>query len=123
MLLTHNEKGQPEALFVDSAERTTPLPLVMDERMFSDTVLRVTRLKPDMFVVNDIRWLNGKLLFETLNYTERQAKIRELLEAFHFPDLTALVMAEDVSEDIPIRGWETYDDKPGSMGVFLPASE
>lgn len=95
----------------------------MDERMFSDTVLRVTRLKPDMFVVNDIRWLNGKLLFETLNYTERQAKIRELLEAFHFPDLTALVMAEDVAEDIPIRGWETYDDKPGSMGVFLPASE
>lgn len=123
LVLTHNQAGEPEALFVDSSERATPLPLVMDERMFSDTAFRVTRLKPDMFVVNDIRWLNGKLVFETMTYSERQAKIRELLEAFHFPDLTALVMAEDVSQDIPIRGWETYDDKPGSMGVFLPASE
>ena len=123
LLLTHNEKGQPEALFVDSNERATPLHLVMDERMFSDTAFRVTRLASDMYVVNDIRWLNGKLVFETLSYPERQAKIRELLEAFHFPDLTALVLPEDVPETIPIRGWETYDDAPGSMGVFLPASE
>ena len=123
LLLTHNEKGQPEALFVDSGERVTSLPLVMDERMFSDTAFRVTRLKPDMYVVNDIRWLNGKLVFETWNYSERQAKIRELLEAFHFPDLTALVLPEDVGPTIPVRGWETYDDAPGSMGVFLPASE
>ncbi len=121
MLLTHSEAGQPEALFVDSHERTTPILLVMDERLFSDTVLRVTRLAADMFVVNDIRWLNGVLLSESLNYFERHAKIRELLEAFHFPDLTALVMPEDVPTTIPIRGWDTYDDTPGSMGVFLPA--
>jgi hypothetical protein len=123
VLLTHSEKGQPEALFVDSNERVTPLFLVMDERVFSDTVFRVTRLASDMYVVNDIRWLNGKNLFETLGYPERQAKICELLDAFHFPDLTALVMPGDVPETIPIRGWETYDDAPGSMGVFLPASE
>ena len=123
MLLTHSEKGQSEALFVDASERVTPLFLVMDERLFSDTVFRVTRLKPDMYAVSDIRWLNGVNLFETLNYRERQAKIRELLEAFHFPDLTALVMPEDVPETTPLRGWETYDDTPGSMGVFLPASE
>lgn len=123
LLLTHSQAGEPEALFVDASERVTPIPLVMDERMFSDTVFRVTRLKPDMYVVNDIRWLNGKLMVESLNYRERQAKIRELLEAFHFPDLTALVMPEDVPDTIPVRGWETYDDTPGSMGVFLPASE
>jgi hypothetical protein len=123
LLLTHSETGQPEALFVDSNEKATPVLLVMDERLFSDTVLRVNRLASDMFVVSDIRWLNGKNVFETLGYPERQTKIRELLDAFHFPDLTALVAPEDVPETIPIRGWETYDDAPGSMGVFLPASE
>jgi hypothetical protein len=123
ILLTHNPQGQPEALFVDQNEKTTPLSLVMDERLFSDTVFRVTRLAADMYVVCDIRWLNGKNLFETLNYKERRNKIAELLEAFHFPDLTALVLPEDVSENTPVRGWEVYDDLPGSMGVFLPATE
>jgi hypothetical protein len=123
ILLSHNENGRPEALFVDQNEKATPLHIVLDERLFSDTVLRVTRLAADMFVVCDIRWLNGKNLFETLNYNDRRVKLFELLFMFHFPDLTALVLAEDVPENTPIRGWETYDDKPGSMGVFLPASE
>jgi hypothetical protein len=123
ILLTHNSEGHPEALFVDQNEKTTLLSLVMDERLFSDTVLRVTRLAADMYVVCDIRWLNGKNLFETLAYKERRRKITELLDAFHFPDLTALVALEDVPETIPIRGWEFYDDLPGSMGVFLPATE
>jgi hypothetical protein len=123
ILLTHNSAGAPEALFVDQNEKSYPLPLVMDERVFSDTVLRVTRLSADMYVVCDIRWLNGKNLFETLNYTERHNKIVELLDAFHFPDLTALILPEDVPVNTPIRGWEMYDDLPGSMGVFLPATE
>jgi hypothetical protein len=121
ILLSHSEKGQPEALFVDQNEKVTPLRIVLDERLFSDTVLRVTRLASDLFVVADIRWLNGKNLFETLNYSERHAKLDEMLSLFHFPDLTALVLPEDVPGTTPIRGWETYDDKPGSMGVFLPA--
>ena len=123
ILLTHNAQGQAEALFVDQNEKATPLSLVMDERMFSDTVLRVTRLAADRYIVCDIRWLNGKNLFETLNYKERRSKIAELLDAFHFPDLTALILPEDVPENTPIRGWEVYDDIPGSMGVFLPATE
>lgn len=121
ILLSHNEKGEPEALFVNQNETVVPLKIVLDERLFSDTVLRVTRLAADMFVVCDIRWLNGKNLFDTLNYSERRAKLFELLNAFHFPDLTALVLPEDVPGTTPIRGWETYDDNAGSMGVFIPA--
>jgi hypothetical protein len=48
ILLSHNSQGQAEALFVDQNEKTTVLSLVMDERLFSDTVLRVTRLAADM---------------------------------------------------------------------------
>jgi len=123
VLLTHNEKGAPEAVFVDQNEKATPLLLVMDERLFSDTVLRVTRLAADLYVVCDIRWLNGKNLFDTLNYTERHAKLDELLALFHFPDLTALILPGDVPENTPIRGWETYDAAPGSMGVFIPMDQ
>lgn len=123
ILLSHNSAGQPEALFVNSKDVATPISIVMDERMCSDTVLRVTRLASNLFVVCDIRWLNGTPLGDTMAYRDRRAKLGELLEAFHAPDLTALCLPETVPVGTPIRGWETYDDTPGSMGVFLPASE
>ena len=123
LLLTHNEKGAAEALFVDQNEKTTPVSIVLDERLFSDTVLRVTRLSSTVYVVCDVRWLNGKNVFDTMSYSERRAKIEALLEMFHSPDLTALISYDEVPENTPVRGWETYDDKPGAMGVFLPASE
>jgi hypothetical protein len=95
----------------------------MDERMCSDTVMRVCRLSEDWFVVYDLVWLNGINLADTTTYSNRLTRIGELIEAFHHPDLTALILPEDVPTTIPLRGWETYDDTPGSMGVFIPASK
>ena len=123
MLLTHNEKSEPQALFVDSHDRVTPVSMVMDERIFSDTVLRVIQVSKDVFLACDLRWLNGKFVYETMNYSERRAKLDELLDLFHFPDLAALITYDEVHHDVPIRGYEYYDESPGSMGVFLPASE
>jgi hypothetical protein len=91
--------------------------------MFSDTVIRVTQLSASVFLACDVRWLNGKNLFETLSYSERRAKLDELLEEFHSPDLCALVTYDEVPQLTSIRGWESYDDTPGSLGVFLPAEE
>lgn len=121
ILLSHNDKGTPEALFVTQNDTVTPLSIIVDDRLCSDTVLRVTRLSANVFVVCDIRWLNGINIFETMTYKERHAKLGELLDAFHSPDLTALVLPADVPATTPSRGWETYDDTPGSMGVFIPA--
>ena len=123
ILLTHDETGQPQTIFVDRNEKPIVLPMVMDERVFSDTVLRVIQVAKDVFLACDIRWLNGRYIYETMNYSERRAKLDEMLELFHFPDLTALIPYDEVSHDVPIRGYESYDDAPGSMGVFLPASE
>lgn len=95
----------------------------MDERVFSDTVIRVIQVSKDVFLACDLRWLNGKFVYETMNYTERRAKLDELLDLFHFPDLAALISYDEVNHDVPIRGYEYYDNAPGSMGVFLPASE
>lgn len=76
-----------------------------------------------MYVVNDIRVLNGKNLHETLGFEDRQQDVSALLETFHRPDLVALVTVDDVPDGTPIRGTEYYDSQPGTIGVFLPAEE
>jgi len=123
MMLTHDEQSQPVAYFIDKNDRASVVPIVMDERVFSDTVLRVTQLSPTVFLVCDLRYLNGVCVFDTLSYSERQAKIETIIEMFHSPDLVALLTPDEMSLDIPIRGWETYDDMPGTLGVFLPVDE
>jgi hypothetical protein len=123
ILLSRETTGKCVSLFVDHAEKVTPIQLVLDERMFSDTVLRVTQLSPDVFLANDIRWLNGKNVFETMPYSKRRALLDELLELLHVPAGAALVSYDEVPVLTPKRGWETYDETPGSLGVFLPAEE
>lgn len=117
VLLTHNEDKKPIALFNE-----TPIPLVMDERLFSDTVLRVVKIGKDQYVVYDIDYLNGKSVFDIWNYQTRSQKIKDILEVFHSPDLSALISVDDVPHGTIVRGYEHYDDQPGSMGVFLPVN-
>lgn len=95
----------------------------MDERLFSDSVFRVIRLKPRLFVACDIRWLNGRNIFETKSYAQRVELLGELLDECHVPDFTALCLPEQAPHGIPIRGHEYYADTPGSIGVFLPVDE
>lgn len=123
ILLSHSPQGRAEALFVDSHEKAHPFPVVLDERLFSDTVLRAIRVSPDVFVVCDIRYLNGVNLFERLSFADRKARLADLLTEFHAPDLTALVLPEDAPHGTLLRGYESYDDQPGTLGVFLPATE
>ena len=123
ILLTHDNDGSCVAFFVDHNDKCKSVNFVIDERMFSDTVLRVTQLSSDVFLACDIRTFNGKNVFETMSYSERRALLGELLEEFHSPDLCALLTYDEVPVLTAVRGWETYDDKPGSVGVFLPAEE
>ena len=123
MVLSHELVGRPVALFVDQHDKPTPVKIVMDERLCSDTVIRVVRLSPDVYVACDLRTLNGVNMFDTKPYAERRALLDELLAEFHSPDLTALMTMDEVPPLTSIRGWETYDDRPGTLGVFLPAEE
>ncbi len=98
--------------------------MVMDERVFSDTALRVVQIGPTRFLVYDIRYLNGVNLFEKYNYAHRKQVVTEILEEFHQRDLVSLELPEEVSEwQYPLRGYECYDDAAGTLGVFLPAKE
>lgn len=121
VLLTHSEEGKPLALFVDKHDKVISLPIVFDERMFSDTVLRVIQLKPDVYMACDIRYLNGICVYEKMNYSARHALLESLLDAFHTTELTALLT--EAPYDALLHGWEHYDEEPGTLGVFLPARE
>ena len=121
MLLTHDEQSNPVALFVDKNDKPVSIAIVLDERMFSDTVLRVVQLKPDVYIACDIRYLNGVCVYEKMNMTARRDLLERLLDEFHRTELTALLMEPPV--DSILHGWEHYDDEPGTLGVFLPARE
>jgi hypothetical protein len=124
LLLTHNEHGDPVALFVDKQERIEVVYLVMDERLFSDTALRVVRLGPWQYVAYDLAVFNGQSYHATRSYADRQLKLREVLDAFHFPDLIALCLPDEIADwDTPVRGYEHYDEAPGTLGVFCPVKE
>lgn len=102
---------------------TEDVPIVLDDRMCSDTVLRVIRLNKTMFMCCDIWVLCGRNLHERMNYAQRSERLRELLDMFHSPDLTAIVHSSELPVRTLLRGHEYYDDQPGSIGVFLPAVE
>ena len=123
MYLTHNENNEPVAIFADQHEKLTQIYSVLDERLFSDTVFRVVRLGPTLFVVYDIRYLNGRFVFETMNFETRQQRVKDLLAEFHQTDLVALFPPDEIPDTYPIRGYEYYDENPGTVGVFLPVKE
>lgn len=122
LLLTH-EDNRAVAWFVDQRDTPVSLPIVMDERLFSDTVIRVVQLKPSVFLVCDIRYLNGINVYEKLSYQSRRVLVESLLQECHYPDLTALLTYDEMPEDASVRGYEQYDNEPGTMGVFLPVKE
>ena len=122
ILLSH-EDNQPVAWFVDHRDTPVALPIVLDERLFSDTVIRVIQLKPSVFLACDIRYLNGLNVYEKLSYESRRTLLESLLQECHHPDLTALLTYAEMPDDASIRGWEYYDTEPGTMGVFLPVKE
>jgi hypothetical protein len=120
MLLTHNAEGIPIAMFMDAKDtQTETLPIIMDERVCSDTILRVVKISKSMFLVYDILVFNGTQIHGRKTYKERSALISDLLGLFHSTDLTALFHVDDAPVGTVVRGYEYYDEMPGSIGIFL----
>lgn len=124
--MTHDEDGTARALFVDSHGRSDALSVVMDERVCCDTVFRAIKVSPRVIILHDLWTLNGDIVWLRTTWDTRQAWIRELLSFFHSPDLIALVSLDTVPVGTLVRGYESYDGLPGTLGVFtedLPCKE
>jgi hypothetical protein len=119
LLLTQRPSSEFVALSIDEkGGHEEEIPIVMDERVCCDTIFRTTRLSKGVFVVNDIWVMNGTSVHLFANWTQRQEWIAECLRLFHQPDLTALFTLADAPVGTLVRGYEYYDDMPGSIGVF-----
>ena len=124
ILLTHDVDDMPVAIFTDAKDtHTETLPIIMDERLCCDTILRVVKLSKSIFLVYDVYALNGTLIHGRKTHAERSALIVDILDLFHGTDLTALFHVDDAPVGTLIRGYEYYDDMPGSMGIFLEQCE
>lgn len=111
-------------LFADTHDNLIIIHAVIDERLFSDTVFRAVKIHPTRYIVYDLRMLNGVDVHTLYSYADRFKWIAELLNAFHSPDLVALNTVDQVPEwELVLRGYEYYDNDPGTLGVFLPAKE
>jgi hypothetical protein len=119
LLLTQRPSSEFVALSIDEkGGHEEEIPIVMDERVCCDTIFRTTRLSKGVFVVNDVWVMNGTAVHLLANWTQRQEWIAECLRLFHQPDLTALFTLADAPVGTLVRGYEYYDDMPGSIGVF-----
>jgi len=116
VVLGHDE-GVPRAMWTDGKTEER-LPIVMDDRLCFDTILRGVRLGPKQIVVYDIWTVNGECVHNKVSFRKRQDILVALLADFHRPDLTALTTIGDAPANALIRGYESYDDMPGTMGVF-----
>ena len=117
VVLGHDHEEIPRAIWTDGKTEER-LPIVMDERLCFDTILRCVRLGPKQIVVYDIWTVNGECVHSKVSFAARQGILVSLLAEFHRPDLTALTTIGDAPVNALIRGYESYDDMPGSMGVF-----
>jgi hypothetical protein len=119
LLLTQRPSSEFVAISIDEkGGHEEELNLVIDERICCDTIFRTTRLSKDVFVINDIWVMNGTVVHMFANWRQRQEWIAEILRLFHSPDLTALFTLADAPVGTLVRGYEYYDDLPGSIGVF-----
>ena len=117
VLLGHDDNEVPRAMWTDG-KTEEKLPIVMDERLCFDTIFRCVRLGPKQIVVYDVWAVNGEHVHNRLSFAKRQDIVASLLAEFHQPDLTALTTIGGAPANALIRGYESYDDMPGTMGVF-----
>jgi hypothetical protein len=120
LLLTQRpSSSEAVALSIDEkGGHQEELTIVMDERMCCDTVFRTVRLSKDVFIVCDVWAMNGTIVHPLATWSQRQEWIAECLRLFHQPDFTALFTLADAPVGALVRGYEYYDDLPGSTGVF-----
>jgi hypothetical protein len=119
--MTYEENNVPTATFIDAKGNEEQISLVIDHRMCFGTKLRVIAIAPTLFVVYDMPIYNGQNIHEITTFGQRHEKINTIIDNFHSPDLCALIKVEDVPVNTLKRGVESYDDKPGSIGVFSPS--
>lgn len=111
----------PVALWVP--RRVDPKPqvfrVVIDERCFEDSILRVEYTSTHLYVADVWMW-NGIKMFNRTSFAWRQAYLKDMLSVMYtscpgFESRAVELRGEGMCD---IRGYEYYTDRIGETGLF-----
>ena len=111
----------PVALWVP--RKTDPQPqvfrIVMDERCFEDSILRVEYTPTHLYIADVWMW-NGIKLFSRTSFAWRQTFLRDVLSCMYTscPGFESRAVELRSGGMAGIRGYEHYTDRIGETGLF-----
>ena len=122
LCLTRDNASNPAAYWVQRNGSVQILRIVMDERCFEDTILRVEYTPTHVFIADVWLW-NGIPLFQKKNFAWRQDFLRSIFPLVYTScpefESRAIELRNHTSN---IRGYEYYTNVVGSLGKFSPAA-
>jgi hypothetical protein len=123
IVLSH-ENMKPTCTWVTNKECYS-ISAVLDERLFGDTIFRAEQIDATTYILSDIWLYNSNCIFACSTFQQRYDWLEVILTQFHktIPGLSIFLHKRWISADMPIRGYEVYDDIPGSRGWFETMSE
>ena len=93
--------------------------IVMDERCFEDSILRVEYTPTHLYIADVWMW-NGVKIFNRTSFAWRQTYLRDMLPTMYTScpgfESRAVELRGDTIADI--RGYEYYTDRIGETGLF-----
>lgn len=119
LYLTRNPK--PIAYWIQRVDNPTPVPvrLVLDERCFEETILRVEKTPTHLYIADIWMW-NGIPIFCNTSFDERQTFLKSVYEELYTScpefETYAIQLRSNLKE---IRGRELYTNDPGARGIFV----
>jgi hypothetical protein len=122
LCLTRDSSSRPTAYWVQRNGAVQILRVVIDERCFEDTILRVEYTPTHVFIADVWLW-NGIPLFQRTTFAWRQDFLRSVFPLVHTPcpefESRSIQLRNHTAK---IRGYEYYSTVPGSMGKFAAAA-
>jgi hypothetical protein len=115
----------PKAFWISqNLKEIKELTIALDERLFGDTILRAERITghEDKYVISDIFMYASTNVFRITNFEQRETFIKKILNKFYKP-IKGLTEFYTKKDSFPIKGYEYYDNKPGSFGIFNESNE
>lgn len=110
----------PIPYFVSRCNTPTPIPLrmVVDERLFEDSIFRVEKTATHLYLA-DIWMLNGVPIFDSTTFQERQELLQSLFKAFWTDCPPFQTLQVDLRSNVTdVRGYEYYTNERGAIGIY-----
>lgn len=121
LCLTRDGASNPTAYWVQRNGSVQILRIVMDERCFEDTILRIEYTPTHVFIADVWMW-NGIPLFQKRNFAWRQDYLRSIFPLVYTscPEFESRAI-ELRNHTTNIRGYEYHSNVAGSLGKFSAA--